>query len=49
MGQVLSEAQNEPITNWPGMTDRTSRPASSTMPQYSWPIGVGWVIGSMPR
>ena len=27
----------------------TSLPTSSTMPQYSWPIGVGPSIGSMPR
>jgi hypothetical protein len=27
----------------------TALPTSSTMPQYSWPIGVGRVIGSTPR
>src|SRR5436190_9489527 len=27
----------------------TALPTSSTMPQYSWPIGVGWAIGWMPR
>jgi hypothetical protein len=27
----------------------TSLPTSSTMPQYSCPIGVGWAIGWMPR
>jgi hypothetical protein len=49
IGQVLSEAQNEPTTNWPGSMFLTSPPTSSTMPQYSWPIGVGPSIGSMPR
>ena len=48
-GQVLSEAKNEPMTNWPGLTVLTALPTSSTMPQYSWPIGVGCVIGLMPR
>src|SRR6266404_5262371 len=48
-GQVLSEAKNEPMTNWPGLTDLTALPTSSTMPQYSWPIGVGWAIGWIPR
>jgi hypothetical protein len=48
-GQVLSEAKKEPMTNWPGLMDRTSLPTSSTMPQYSCPIGVGWVTGLMPR
>ena len=32
MGQVLSEAKNEPTTNWPGLMSCTSRPTSSTMP-----------------
>jgi hypothetical protein len=32
-----------------GFTDVTSLPTSSTMPQYSWPIGVGSLIGFMPR
>src|SRR5688572_3081236 len=27
----------------------TSLPTSSTMPEYSWPIGCGSVIGAMPR
>src|SRR6266481_5718986 len=49
LGQVLSEAKNEPMTNWPGLTDLTALPTSSTMPQYSWPIGVGWAIGWIPR
>ena len=31
------------------LTFLTSLPTSSTMPQYSWPIGVGPVIGSTPR
>ena len=34
-GQVLSEAKNEPTTNWPGLTVCTALPTSSTMPQYS--------------
>ena len=33
--QVLSEAQNDPITNWPGWTVVTSLPTSSTIPTYS--------------
>src|SRR5438445_3229998 len=49
MGQVLSEAKNEPITNWPGLTEVTALPTSSTMPQYSCPIGVGCGTASMPR
>ena len=32
---ALSEAAKEPMTNWPGLTDRTALPTSSTMPQYS--------------
>src|SRR5215469_514011 len=40
---------NEPMTKSPGLMFRTSLPASSTIPAYSWPIGVGWVTGSMPR
>src|SRR6266566_5860177 len=27
----------------------TAQPASSTMPQYSCPIGVGWFTGLIPR
>jgi hypothetical protein len=46
---VLSEAKNEPMTNWPGLIAVTPEPVSSTMPAYSWPIGVGWVTGLMPR
>jgi len=46
---VLSEAKNDPMTNWPGLTAETALPTSSTMPQYSWPIGVGCVIGLAPR
>src|ERR1700678_2167491 len=34
-GQVLSEMQNEPTTNWPGRTLLTALPTCSTMPQYS--------------
>ena len=44
-GHVLSDAKNDPITNWPGLIDVTPRPTSSTMPQYSWPIGVGAATG----
>ncbi|MDQ0791605.1 hypothetical protein QFZ58_000093 [Streptomyces sp. B1I3] len=33
--QVLSEVANEPITNWPGLTEVTSAPTSSTKPMYS--------------
>jgi hypothetical protein len=47
--QVLSEVANEPTTNWPGLTEVTSPPTSSTMPTYSWPIGCGSPIGSAPR
>src|SRR5437879_3970852 len=39
LGQVLSDAKNEPMTNWPGLIDLTARPTSSTMPQYSCPLG----------
>jgi len=46
---VLSDAKNEPMTNWPGLIDSTALPTSSTIPQYSWPNGVGCVTGSMPR
>src|SRR5437667_141745 len=49
IGQVLSDAKNEPTTNWPGLIDSTALPTSSTIPQYSWPNGVGCVTGSMPR
>src|SRR3954468_23708566 len=49
MGQLLSEAKNEPTTNWPRLIFFTSRPTSSTMPQYSWPIAGGRVGTSMPR
>src|SRR5882762_11662654 len=48
-GHVLSDAKNDPMTNWPGLIDVTARPTSSTMPQYSCPIGVGSVVGLMPR
>src|SRR5439155_13542906 len=37
------------MTNWPFLIDVTSRPISSTMPQYSWPMGVGSVVGFAPR
>jgi hypothetical protein len=49
MAQVLSEAKNDPTTNWPGWIAVTALPTASTIPQYSWPIGVGWVGVSMPR
>jgi len=35
LGQVLSEAKNEPMTNWPGLTEVTALPTFSTTPQYS--------------
>src|SRR5215469_2122345 len=41
VGQVLSDAKNEPMTNWPGLMDLTALPTSATIPQYSCPIGVG--------
>jgi hypothetical protein len=46
---VLSEAKNEPITNWPALMLVTSGPISSTTPTYSWPIGAGPSTISMPR
>jgi hypothetical protein len=46
---VLSEAKNEPMTNWPFRTEVTARPTSSTMPQYSCPMGMGSVTALMPR
>ena len=45
----LPEVANEPATNWSGLIVLASRPTSSTMPQYSCPIGVGCVIGLAPR
>lgn len=47
--QVLSEVANEPTTNWPGRTEMTALPTSSTKPTYSWPIGCGSPVGSAPR
>jgi hypothetical protein len=49
MGQVLSETKNEPTTNCPFFTLRTALPISLTIPQYSWPIGVGPFDGWNPR
>src|SRR5260370_1300403 len=49
LGEVLSDAKNEPMTKWPGFTDLTALPTSSTIPQYSCPIGVGSGTGLMPR
>src|SRR4051795_8528989 len=49
MAQVLSEAKNDPTTNCPRLIDFTAAPTSSTIPQYSWPIGVGPLGVSMPR
>ena len=46
---MLSEAQKDPTTNWPGRIVATALPTSSTMPQYSWPIGVAPSMASMPR
>src|SRR5437016_3373133 len=37
------------MTNCPRLMEVTSLPTSSTMPQYSCPIGVGWTTGLMPR
>src|SRR6266550_2503694 len=37
------------MTNWPGLMEVTALPTSSTMPQYSCPIGVGWGTGLIPR
>lgn len=34
-------------TNWPGLIVLTPLPISSTMPQYSCPIGIGFVIASV--
>ena len=48
-GHTLSDVANEPTTNWPGFTDLTALPTSSTKPQYSCPIGVGPLIGCSPR
>ena len=48
-GQVLSEMQNEPTTNWPGLTVVTALPTSSTTPQYSCPIAIGDLISFSPR
>jgi hypothetical protein len=49
MGQVLSEAKNEPTTNWPGLIVVTWLPTSWTMPTYSWPVGNGSSTASIPR
>jgi len=49
ISQVLSDAKNEPTANWPRRTFFTALPTSSTIPQYSWPIGVGVADTSMPR
>jgi hypothetical protein len=51
---VLSEAQNEPITNWRCLIVVTSAPTSSTMPTHSCPEGtdhrdafvVSWAFSS---
>jgi hypothetical protein len=48
-GQVLSEMQNDPTTNWPGRTVFTALPISSTTPQYSWPMAIGSDISFKPR
>src|SRR3954454_8532505 len=37
------------MTNCPGLMEVTALPASSTTPQYSWPIGVGCSTGGVPR
>jgi hypothetical protein len=46
---VLSEAKNDPTTNWPGLIVVTWLPTSWTTPTYSWPITDGPSIASMPR
>jgi len=48
IAQVLSEAKND-RSRMTGLIVVTSLPTSSTMPTYSWPIGVGEVTGLMPR
>lgn len=48
-GQVLSERQKEPTTNWPGRTKMTALPTSSTIPQYSWPMALGPSSSLRPR
>jgi len=48
-GQVLSDMQNEPTTNWPGFTVRTAEPTSTTTPQYSWPMCCGPLLSLRPR
>ncbi|HSL20352.1 MAG TPA: hypothetical protein VK886_02365 [Vicinamibacterales bacterium] len=37
------------MTNCPGLINLTVRPTSSTMPQYSCPVGVGPSVALMPR
>ena len=49
ISQVLSEAKNDPTTNWPGLIVVTAEPTSSTIPAYSCPIGVGSLTSSAPR
>src|SRR4051812_935312 len=49
IGQVLSDAKNDPTTNCPFFTERTALPASSTTPTYSCPIGVGSPDSPTPR
>src|SRR5919204_4527815 len=49
IAQVLSEVKKEPTTKSPTLIVSTAPPTCSTTPTYSWPIGVGRVIGSMPR
>src|SRR6478609_7862407 len=48
-GQVLSDRQKEPTTNWPGLTVFTALPTSTTAPQYSWPMASGAVTSLAPR
>src|ERR1700761_4864809 len=48
-GQVLSDRQNEPTTNWPTLTFFTSLPISVTIPQYSWPMCMGSLTSFAPR
>ena len=41
VGTGIVGRKDEPMTNWPGLIDLTAGPTSSTMPQYSCPMGVG--------
>src|SRR5674536_302329 len=47
--QVLSHGLKPPTTKSPGLTVVTASPTASTTPQYSWPMGVGFGKGDIPR